>query len=345
VRSVQDAQDALRWMLSDHLGSASVTANEDGASAALTSEQHHPVHRILARCVQRAGSPRGLWPGDYRYTGQLEQAELGLYYYVARWYDPIIAHFAQADTIVPSPGNAVAYDRYAYVINNPILLNDPSGHYAVEESNSKFDKLGSISSHRKLLEYVLPQYEVTYDERYTTNDLSEIYQAVYAIGKLFADDAVEGFTKAYDEIGIYASSGEGTYCQSGGYGFTCTNYVGKLDRYLVAHELGHTFNATISNRGSKVTPYETLRAASIRTVDGVWVTGLKEDGSWLRGFDGYFGDHYPHVQHGMDWEDWNTENEEWADMFMYQTFDLYVENKSGDARRSWMTATLKIFIP
>jgi len=70
----------------------------------------------------------GVTPGSYRYTGQLEQAELGLYYYVARWYDPAIAHFAQADTIVPSPDNSEAYDRYAYVINNPILLNDPSGH-------------------------------------------------------------------------------------------------------------------------------------------------------------------------------------------------------------------------
>ncbi len=70
---------------------------------------------------------------DNRYTGQLEQAELGLYYYVARWYDPAIAHFAQADTIVPSPGKPVAWDRYGYVAYNPIRYMDPSGHRFCED--------------------------------------------------------------------------------------------------------------------------------------------------------------------------------------------------------------------
>ncbi len=69
----------------------------------------------------------GVTPTDYRYTGQLEQAEVGLYYYVARFYDPEIAHFVQADTVVPEPGNAAAWDRFAYVRNNPIRYNDPLG--------------------------------------------------------------------------------------------------------------------------------------------------------------------------------------------------------------------------
>jgi hypothetical protein len=32
------------------------------------------------------------------------------------------------DTIIPNPGDHQAYNRYAYVRNNPIMLNDPSGH-------------------------------------------------------------------------------------------------------------------------------------------------------------------------------------------------------------------------
>lgn len=67
-------------------------------------------------------------PTDYGYTGQREEAELGLYYYVARWYDPALARFTQADTIVPNPGSAKAYDRYAYVNNNPMRFVDPTGH-------------------------------------------------------------------------------------------------------------------------------------------------------------------------------------------------------------------------
>ena len=40
--------------------------------------------------------------------------------------DPYLARFAQADTIVP--GGVQGYDRYAYVLNNPVRYNDPSGH-------------------------------------------------------------------------------------------------------------------------------------------------------------------------------------------------------------------------
>ncbi|MBI9047628.1 MAG: RHS repeat-associated core domain-containing protein [Anaerolineaceae bacterium] len=70
----------------------------------------------------------GLTSTGYRYTGQLDQPEVGLQFYEARFYDPQIMHFVQADTIVPDPENPIAWDRYAYAGNNPILYNDPSGH-------------------------------------------------------------------------------------------------------------------------------------------------------------------------------------------------------------------------
>ncbi len=62
------------------------------------------------------------------FARQREAGEIGLYYYVARWLDPEIAHFAQADTIVPGAGNPAAWNRYGYVMYNPIRYTDPSGH-------------------------------------------------------------------------------------------------------------------------------------------------------------------------------------------------------------------------
>jgi RHS repeat-associated protein len=50
----------------------------------------------------------------------------GLMFYNARWYDPAIGRFAQADTIVP--GGLQGLDRYAYVNNAPTRFTDPSGH-------------------------------------------------------------------------------------------------------------------------------------------------------------------------------------------------------------------------
>jgi RHS repeat-associated protein len=81
----------------------------------------------------------GSLPTDFGFTGQREADEIGLYYYVARWLDPEIGHFVQADTIVPGAGNPAAYNRYGYVGYNPIRYTDPSGHIPISDSKAYFD--------------------------------------------------------------------------------------------------------------------------------------------------------------------------------------------------------------
>jgi RHS repeat-associated protein len=57
----------------------------------------------------------GTTPTSVRFTGQREEAALG--------------HFLSPDTVVPDPGNALDYHRYAYVRFNPLKYTDPSGHW------------------------------------------------------------------------------------------------------------------------------------------------------------------------------------------------------------------------
>jgi RHS repeat-associated protein len=71
----------------------------------------------------------------YRYTGQRQEESLGLYFYNARWYDPSLGRFAQADTIVPSPGNPQSLNRYTYTFNNPLKYVDPTGHEPCPDGN------------------------------------------------------------------------------------------------------------------------------------------------------------------------------------------------------------------
>ena len=67
-------------------------------------------------------------PTSYRFTGQREDGTIGLYFYKARYYDPVIGRFIQPDTIVPEPGNPQDLNRYVYVRNNPLKCTDPTGY-------------------------------------------------------------------------------------------------------------------------------------------------------------------------------------------------------------------------
>jgi RHS repeat-associated protein len=51
---------------------------------------------------------------DKLYTGQQQETEIGLDYYVARYYDPVTAHFIQPDSMVPEAGKSQGFDRYAH---------------------------------------------------------------------------------------------------------------------------------------------------------------------------------------------------------------------------------------
>jgi RHS repeat-associated protein len=63
----------------------------------------------------------GFSPTDFTYTGQISKVEIfGLMYYKARWYDVFLGRFVQSDTIIPGPENPVSWDRFAYVMNNPL---------------------------------------------------------------------------------------------------------------------------------------------------------------------------------------------------------------------------------
>jgi len=72
------------------------------------------------------GTRAGDVPIDKLFTGQRLDGT-GLYYYGARYYDPLIGRFISADTIVPNPASPQSFNRYSYCLNNPLRYTDPSG--------------------------------------------------------------------------------------------------------------------------------------------------------------------------------------------------------------------------
>ncbi len=46
-----------------------------------------------------------------------------------RIYDPTLGRFLQADPHIQAPNNSQSYNRYSYVLNNPLSYTDPSGFF------------------------------------------------------------------------------------------------------------------------------------------------------------------------------------------------------------------------
>jgi RHS repeat-associated protein len=55
-------------------------------------------------------------------------AESGLYWFNSRIYMPELGRFGQPDSIIPDISNPQSYNRYSYVLNNPLRYTDPTGH-------------------------------------------------------------------------------------------------------------------------------------------------------------------------------------------------------------------------
>jgi RHS repeat-associated protein len=64
----------------------------------------------------------------YKYTGKELDDETGLYYYGARYYNPNIGRFLQADALSGTLQDPLSLNKYAYVNNNPLKYIDPTGN-------------------------------------------------------------------------------------------------------------------------------------------------------------------------------------------------------------------------
>ncbi len=108
----------ITWLLHDQVNSTTITADANGN---FLSETRYSAFGEIRYA-------NGAAVTDKLYTGQQQETEIGLSYYIARFYDPVIAHFIQPDSLIPQASASASYDRYGYVVYNPINKNDPTGH-------------------------------------------------------------------------------------------------------------------------------------------------------------------------------------------------------------------------
>jgi len=88
--AMRKGSSTLYFLLGDHLGSTAITVNGTAESGEL---RYYPWGET------RYSS--GTTPTDRQFTGQINDVEIGLYFYQARYYDGALGRFIQADSIVP----------------------------------------------------------------------------------------------------------------------------------------------------------------------------------------------------------------------------------------------------
>ena len=121
---------ATHWALTDHQGSVDVVLDENQQAVGRTSFDAFGGRRSASW----DGPPQpGAIVGGVReftsrgYTGHEQLDGLDIIHMNGRVYDPLIGRFLSPDPIVAQPFSSQGWNRFSYVINNPLRYTDPSG--------------------------------------------------------------------------------------------------------------------------------------------------------------------------------------------------------------------------
>ena len=87
------------------------------AAGAVVNEYEYDSYGNFETRIEGVANP-------FTYTGREFDAESGLYYYRARYYDPATGRFLSEDPLNFAAGDS---NLYRYVFSNPVNLTDPSG--------------------------------------------------------------------------------------------------------------------------------------------------------------------------------------------------------------------------
>jgi RHS repeat-associated protein len=129
---------ATKYYSFDHLGSVTALSNETGQVATSGSSADvlgYDPWGARRNPDGRAAEPASfnLPPGRREFTGHETIPNLGLVNMNGRVYDSRLGRFLSPDPNVQFAANLQSYNRYSYVLNNPLRATDPTG-YLLDES-------------------------------------------------------------------------------------------------------------------------------------------------------------------------------------------------------------------
>jgi RHS repeat-associated protein len=125
--AVQADPRLVNYWHEDALGS--IVAVSDANGQVFERTLFDPWGRRQASTGAEVGLTESPAHGDRGFTGHEHLDELGLIHMNARLYDPLLGRFISADPLIQDPMLLQGYNRYSYVLNNPLIYRDPTGEW------------------------------------------------------------------------------------------------------------------------------------------------------------------------------------------------------------------------
>ena len=113
-----DSSTTESFYLADVLGSVSELTSVTGQ---VTEGMQYDAWGNVIQSYNAGSTPVG-------FTGQLADADTGLDYFGARYYDPSSGVFITQDSDLGNADLPISLNRYLYTSDNPLIYTDPTGH-------------------------------------------------------------------------------------------------------------------------------------------------------------------------------------------------------------------------
>ncbi|MCF6348071.1 MAG: FG-GAP-like repeat-containing protein [Flavobacteriaceae bacterium] len=118
------------FLYRDYLGSILMISDKNGA---VKEKRHFDAWGNIVKLQDGNGNDLSSFNIlDRGYTGHEHLLGVGLIHMNGRLYDPLLHRFLAPDNYIQNPYSTQNYNRYGYVLNNPLKYTDPSGEFILE---------------------------------------------------------------------------------------------------------------------------------------------------------------------------------------------------------------------
>ncbi|OPB88533.1 RHS repeat-associated core domain-containing protein [Elizabethkingia ursingii] len=129
LKNYAQSSGSYKFLHKDYLGTILAISDEGGN---LVEEAHFDAWGLCTKW-RKPGGLSDLAEGERLlnrgYTSHEHFEEISIIHMNGRLYDPLLRRFLNADPYIQAPDNTQNYNKYAYVLNNPLLYADPTGEF------------------------------------------------------------------------------------------------------------------------------------------------------------------------------------------------------------------------